>query len=242
MARTDPRDLDRIAANREGRRHTPEAQPAHAEAADQIADLPGRFLQEAGAELSGDAKAVHRELSAALRDADRATTTITAGYEGVGKALPSDRADLRKRADDTAVVHGQEAEAAWDRAAKAAERLAQAARDAAIPEPPSRREYAQVADELKMLIDGAERQDILGLADNPRYAGLLAGTWGKAALRREVGLHDAVVAHVTKGAGSKQAKAAKKAADAAMAVASQRLRAAGVPEHMMPTRFRAQDR
>lgn len=186
--------------------------------------------------MSGDAKAVHRELSAALRDADRATGAVTTAYQGVGEALPSDRADLRRRADDAAVVQGREAEAAWDRAIKAAERLAQAARDAAIPEPPSRREYAQVADELRMLLNGKTKEQVVDIATRPRYVGLMARDFGRAWCEANLDddlaklTHEAIVAKATNGASTKAVTAAKRAMAARKAADWNRLRAAGAKQ------------
>ncbi len=226
MPKTDLRELDQRAALRESRRHLPDADPRHAGVAQDLEPIVQRELSAATQGLSGPAADAAKTLRQALAEARKAEDGLTSAYDVIGKALPSDRQELRKRADALSRGHTD----AYAKAEAAAAVLEAELTLAAIPPVPD--DAADAKDELRMLLEGkATREKVLEIAMESRYAGLMAGTFGKTWLRANGSpiphdaLREAIAAKYGRG---KQATAARKAIAAARAVGSHRLRASGV--------------
>ncbi len=224
--KTDPAELDRMAANRHSRRFVPETHPADAEAAadfDTIALKEEQAFVAATQRIDGAGAVV-----SSLAKARAAARAKAAAYAKIADALPSDRETLRQQADamDDGAEHYRDA-------TEAVARLEAGAAEAALPSPPKRSEYAQVADELKMLLNGKTREQVLDIATRPRYAGLMARDFGRAWCEANLdadiakATHAAIVAKVTGRAGSKSTLDAKRLIAASKLADTARLRAAG---------------
>ncbi len=225
MTQLAPEEADRIAAARHGQRFLPNYDQASAEDISTFDDIATREEQAFAAATAGidGAGTVYSN----VRKATAAARAKADAFARIKDALPSDREELRRRAE--AMDDGSRY---YDQAITAAEVLGHEARRAAIPKPPkSSREYAQVSEELRMMLDSKlTKEHVLQLCKEERYAGLLAGDWGRAYFRSKGNgdYHDAVVALVTEGAGSKQSDAAKRLIAASRHADRNRLRAAGV--------------
>jgi hypothetical protein len=209
-------------------RSTPGPDTSHLGHAQQLSGLSATFTADAGQELPKTARDVHRSLQRHLADAARAANDVSADHEGIGDRPPSDRKWARDRARERAIEHRRKAVDALDAAAGAVEVLHAELVSAAIPAVPA--DAADAKDELRMMLTSkAAKADVLALAKEERYAGLLAGSWGKAYLRSigQGDLHDAVRRAIAGKAGP-QGVAARKAVVTARASISHRLRAHGL--------------
>lgn len=221
-------ETDRQAIVRHSKRFLPDAQPDHLESVKDLEPLARQFLAAAGKDLDGPAQSAYREVKDALQAAAKAEAETAAKYDAVRNALPSDRETVRKRADEHGTTAADEA---YRRAETALAVLQAELTRASIPPVP--KDAADAKDELKMLLSGsATKDEVIQIALEKRYAGLMAGSFGKAYLR-SIGHsvpHEQIVKAVAAkyGKNSQRAIDAKKAIDAARAVGSHRRRAAGV--------------
>lgn len=221
-------EAEQIAIRRHSKRFLPNAQPDHLESVKDLEPLARQFLAAAGKDLDGPAQAAYRTIKDALQAAAKAEAETAAKYEAVRNALPSDRETIRKRADEHGTTAADEA---YRRAETALAVLQAELTRASIPPVP--KDAADAKDELKMLLTGsATKEEVVQIATEKRYAGLMAGSFGKAYLR-SIGHpvpHEQIVKAVAAkyGKNSQRAIDAKKAIDAARAVGSHRRRAAGV--------------
>ncbi|MBW3557115.1 MAG: hypothetical protein KY454_09315 [Actinobacteria bacterium] len=227
MPKTDPAELDRIAVQRHGNQHTPTPDP---HSADEVDGYEAIVLREQNAYTEAT-KGIEgaSAVVAALEKARSAAQAKAAAFEAVKDALPSDRAAKRQQAEDMPDPDYSQADAALVV-------LEREASLAALPKPPNHREYAQVADELRMLLNGKTKEQVVDIATRPRYVGLMARDFGRAWCEANLDAdlakltHEAIVAKATNGASTKAVTAAKRAMAARKAANWNRLRAAGAKQ------------
>lgn len=227
MPKTDPAETMRIAVQRHGNQHTPTSDPVSAEGVNEYEGIVARE-QTAFAEATKGVEGASAVV-AALERARSAAEAKAAAFEAVKDALPSDRATKRRQAEDMPDPDYAQADAALAVLEREAAR-------AALPKAPSHREYAQVADELRMLLNGKTREQVVDIATRPRYVGLMARDFGRAWCEANLDAdlakltHEAIVAKATNGASTKAVTAAKRAMAARKAANWNRLRAAGAKQ------------
>jgi hypothetical protein len=226
MPKTDPAELERIAANRHSRQFVPETHPADADATGDFDSIATK--EEASFTASTKGIEPARDVTKHLAEARKAAQAKADAYAKVREVAPTDREHYRKIADE--LPDGSEH---YRQAEEAAKGLTGAALEAALPPAPNRREYPQIADELRMLLSGQTKDQVLDIATRPRYAGLMARefgrAWCEANLNKDLAeaTHAAIVARVTNGAGSSETTAAKRLIFASRHADHSRLRAAG---------------
>lgn len=224
MPKTDPAELMRIGVQRHGNEHTPTPDPYSAEEVEGAEALVARE-QTAFADATKGVEGASA-VTAALERARSRAEAKAAAFEAVKDALPSDRAAKRRQAEEMPDPDYAQADAALAVLEREAAR-------AALPKPPNHREYAQVADELRMLLNGKTRDQVVEIATRPRYVGLMARDFGRAWCEANLDddlatlTHEAIVAKATNGASTKAVTAAKRAMAARKAANFNRLRAAG---------------
>lgn len=227
MSTFSPEELDRQAAGRHADRFVPQADPLAIKAAEGLEPLIVRELGIAAQGLPREARSALAAVRVALAEARTAENGLSAAYGAVARANPSDREHLRRQADErgTWVV-----DAAYDKARAALVVLEADLAAAAIPPVPD--DASDARDELRMLLEGkASKDQLLQIALEQRYAGLMAGAFGRAYLR-SVG-HSMPHDTLRKAIAAKYGKtthsvATAKAIAASRAAGSHRLRAAGV--------------
>lgn len=209
-------------------RAVPGPDPDYVAAGQQLAGVAGKFELEAGANLPKGARPIHRALTKHLSAASKAAELVDLDHAGIGNRPPGDRQWHRDQARAKGADHRASALAALEDALTAAEVLDAELLAAAIPPVPS--DAADAKEELKMLLGSkVAKADVLALAREERFAGLLAGSWGAAYFRSQGNgdMHAAVRRSIA-GKPGPQSAAARKAIAATRAAISHRMRAHGL--------------
>jgi hypothetical protein len=222
---TEP-SSEQIAVKRYSERFVPQVHPADAEASKEFDSIAMKEETSFAEATKGIEPA--RDVTKHLAEARKAAQAKADAYAKVRQVPPSDREHYRKIADDMA--DGSEF---YRKAEDAVAVLGQEAGAAALPPAPSRREYPQIADELRMLLNGKTKDQVVDIATRPRYVGLMARefglAWCEANLDKDLAqaTHEAIVAKATGGVGSQVSTAAKRVIFASRHADHSRLRAAG---------------